>query len=184
MATLHTVAVKMTDQVIICPSKLMVPKPLTREAFETYGEVIEVTEQNKHFEINDGHTMRHHDLAKVDVKNGENGKAIISIFRSNPLPQPIAIEMMERHPLGSQAFIPMGNQPYLVVVAPKGEFDIDKLEVFLAQSNQGVNYSTGTWHHFCLALNSQSDFLVVDRAGDGENCDVLKLDGQLVIKAV
>jgi ureidoglycolate lyase len=89
--------------------------------------------------------------------------------------------MMERHPLGSQAFIPMSNQPYVVVVAPSGELDTSKIEVFLASSKQGVNYHKGTWHHFCLALNQESDFLVVDRGGKGDNCDVEKLDGSLVI---
>jgi ureidoglycolate lyase len=69
----------------------------------------------------------------------------------------------------------------LVVVAPKGELDISKIEVFLATAEQGVNYHTGTWHHFCLALNQPSDFLVVDRGGDGDNCDVVTLDGSLVI---
>jgi ureidoglycolate lyase len=88
---------------------------------------------------------------------------------------------MERHPLSSQAFIPMGQQPYLVVVAPKGEFDINKIEVFLASSNQGVNYHKGTWHHYCLALHQVSDFIVVDRGGAGDNCDVVNLDGSLVI---
>jgi ureidoglycolate lyase len=92
--------------------------------------------------------------------------------------------MMERHPLSSQAFIPMGQQPYLVVVAPCGELDISKIEVFLATANQGVNYHKGTWHHYCLALKEVSDFIVVDRGGEGHNCDVIKLDGSLVIAQV
>ena len=78
-----------------------------------------------------------------------------------------------------------GKEPYLVVVAPKGDFDIEKLAVFIAQPHQGVNYHRGTWHHYCLALNCVSDFLVVDRiANDGvseNNCDVIELDGSLVI---
>jgi len=168
----------------IVPKKI-VPKQLTAEAFTAFGDVIEASSQANNFAINDGFTQRYHDLAKVDVAGADDdnnkGHALINIFRSTPLTQPIAIKMMERHPHGSQAFIPLGENPYLVVVAPAGEFELGKIEVFLASSKQGVNYHKGTWHHFCLALNSESDFLVVDRGGNGDNCDVLELDGSLVI---
>ena len=165
----------------VTAKQVIAPKPLTAEAFAAFGDVIEVRDNVKHFPINDGFTERYHDLANVDVTNNE-GKAIISIFRSTPLAQPIAIKMMERHPHGSQAFIPMSDNKYLVVVAPAGEFDLNNIEIFLANSTQGVNYHKGTWHHFCLALGSESDFLVVDRGGEGDNCDVLELDGSLVIE--
>jgi len=158
----------------------VVPQQLTAENFALYGDVISVSESAEHFAINDGHTMRYHDLAEVDVAE-QQGKTLLNIFRSTPLVFPLPIGMMERHPLGSQAFIPMSNQPYVVVVAPPGELDTSKIEVFLANSKQGVNYHKGTWHHFCLALNQESDFLVVDRGGKGDNCDVEKLDGSLVI---
>jgi ureidoglycolate lyase len=160
--------------------QILTPKPLTNEAFCDFGDVIEASTEAKNFAINAGFTQRYHDLAKVDV-NDNNGHVLINIFRSTPLAQPIAIKMMERHPHGSQAFIPMGSNSYLVVVAPAGEFDANNIEVFIANSNQGVNYYKGTWHHFCLALGSESDFLVVDRGGAGDNCDVLELDGSLVI---
>ena len=158
----------------------VVPQQLTAENFAVYGDVISVSESAEHFAINDGHTMRYHDLAEVDVTE-QQGTTLLNIFRSTPLAFPLPIEMMERHPLGSQAFIPMSNQPYVVVVAPSGELDTSKIEVFLASSKQGVNYHKGTWHHFCLALNEVSDFLVVDRGGKGDNCDVEKLNGSLVI---
>jgi len=160
--------------------QIITPKPLTSEAFSAFGDVIEVSNNANNFSINDGFTQRYHDIAKVDV-NDKQGHAIISIFRSTPLAQPIALKMMERHPYGSQAFIPMGENPYLIVVAPAGEFELNNIEVFIANSNQGVNYHKGTWHHFCLALVSESDFLVVDRGGKGDNCDVLELDGSLII---
>ncbi len=160
------------------------PKPLTRDNFAAFGDVIEVSDQAQHFSINRGYTERYHDLAKVDVAE-QGGRPLISIFRATPLQQPIApivIDTMERHPLSSQAFIPLGENPYLVVVAPAGDFDRNAIEVFLAQSNQGVNYHRGTWHHFCLALNTVSDFLVVDRGGDGDNCDEVSLDVSLEIQ--
>ncbi|MEP2652114.1 MAG: ureidoglycolate lyase [Paraglaciecola sp.] len=162
-------------------NQLVKPKALTSESFEAFGDVIEVNSESTNFSINDGYTQRYHDLATVDVSEN-NGRTLINIFRSTPLAQPIAIKMMERHPLSSQAFIPMGSAPYLVVVAPKGELDTDKIEVFLARADQGVNYHKGTWHHYCLALSQVSDFLVVDRGGDGDNCDVVTLDGSIVVE--
>jgi ureidoglycolate lyase len=159
---------------------LITPKTLTAAAFLPFGEVIEASTEVENFSINDGYTQRYHNLAKVDV-NAKSGQAGMSIFRSTPLARPIAIKMMERHPLASQAFMPLGNEPYLVVVAPKGELDVKQIEVFIATAGQGVNYSAGTWHHYCLALNKSSDFLVVDRIGEGDNCDVVELDGSLVI---
>ena len=156
------------------------PQPLTAEKFAAYGDVISVSDSTEYFAINDGHTMRYHNLANIDVAD-QQGRAIVNIFRSTPLTFPLPIEMMERHPLGSQAFIPLGKEPYLVVVAAKGKLDTSKIEVFLATAEQGVNYHKGTWHHFCLALKQESDFLVIDRGGEGDNCDVEKLDGSLVI---
>ncbi len=168
----------MTDKL-----QFITPTPLTKDAFSAFGDVIEATADANNFAINDGFTQRYHNLAKVDV-NDNNGHTSINIFRSTPLAQPIVIKMMERHPHGSQAFIPMGQNPYLVVVAPAGEFDVSKIEVFIANSSQGVNYHKGTWHHFCLALDSESDFLVVDRAGEGDNCDVLELNSLLTIAKI
>jgi len=157
----------------------ILPQPLTCEGFSAFGDVIAVSDNAEHFTINDGFTERYHNLAKLDL-TAELGQAGVSIFRSTPLQRVsnnITIKMMERHPLSSQAFMPLGNEPYLVVVAPKGEFDIAQLKVFIASNNQGVNYHAGTWHHYCLALNKVSDFLVIDRIGKGDNCDVITLDG-------
>src|SRR5699024_6104509 len=107
-------------------------------------------------------TERYHDLAKLDP--GADGKIIVSIFRGQARSLPIKISMMERHPLGSQAFIPMGTEPYLVVVArPETKPTIADLEVFYCTSEQGVNYAKGVWHHPLLALNQTSDFLIIDR---------------------
>lgn len=160
-----------------------IPLPLTATAFAPFGDVIETGSKAKCFAINQGYTQRFHDLAKVDVtQNG--GRAGISIFRSTPLPAPLEIRLLERHPLSSQAFFPLSDNPYLVVVAPPGDLDESAIQVFLAQAGQGVNYYAGTWHHFCLALESESDFLVVDRIGAGDNCDevFLKAPFQISLK--
>ena len=156
-------------------------QPLTAEAFIPFGDVIEASQQAKSFIINQGFTQRFHDLSNVDVlANG--GHVSINIFRSQPLPLPIGIYLLERHPLSSQAFMPLSGRPYLVVVAPPGNLDESQVKVFLASPQQGVNYHAGTWHHFCLALYKESDFLVIDRVGDGPNCDEQMLEQTLFIE--
>ncbi|MDQ7048428.1 MAG: ureidoglycolate lyase [Enterobacterales bacterium] len=161
--------------------KTVKPKILTQEAFTIYGDVIQVSDKAKVFAINDGFSQRYHDLAKIDLLANQ-GKVLVNIFRSTPLALPMTIKKMERHPLSSQAFMPLGNEPYLVVVAPAGDFNEDAIEVFLASSDQGVNYHAGTWHHFSLALNQTSDFLVIDRGGEGDNCDLEKLHQPFLIE--
>ena len=149
-------------------------KPLTRENFCSFGDVIDVCDSNHIIAINDGLANRHHDLATVDVSD-QSGQAIISIIDTDKTPLPLRVSVMERHPIGSQAFMPIGNSPYIVLVAPAGEFDADKLQGFLAQANQGINYAKGTWHHACISHIQPNQFLVVDRGGEGENCDFVTL---------
>ena len=150
-------------------------RPLTREAFAPYGEVIEASDAVQHFTINAGNTERYHDLARIEP--GPDGRVIVSLFRGQPRALPFTVTMMERHPLASQAFIPMSGRPYLVVVAPAGAAPrVEDLRVFLARADQGVNYATGVWHHPLLALEGVSDFLVVDRSGPGHNCDEVQLE--------
>jgi ureidoglycolate lyase len=146
---------------------------LTREAFAPFGDVIEL-DGARHYPINEGTTERYHDLAKVDVMT-QGGRPLINVFRAQPRTWPIAISMMERHPLGSQAFVPLSDAPYLIVVAPAGELDAAGLRAFSTHGWQGVNYAKGVWHHPLLALDRVSDFLVVDRGGDGPNCDEVQL---------
>ena len=155
-------------------------EPLTAEAFAPYGDVMEVCEANKIIPINYGKTERHHDLATVDVAD-ENGSPVISIFRSVPTQLPFQVKIMERHPLGSQAFMPLTGNPYVVLVAPAGELDPGQIRAFFVQTRQGVNYHKGTWHHYCLGLNISNDFLVVDRGGEGDNCDEIELPEDLEI---
>ena len=149
------------------------PQPLTAAAFAPFGDVIEASEHARQIPINHGYTTRFHDLAGIDVADG-NGRAIVSLFRARPLNPPL-LKVFERHPLGSQAFMPLGGRPFLVAVAPAGHFDPAAVQVFRAQPHQGVNYAKGTWHHFLLALEAESDFLVIDREGPGDNCDELDL---------
>ena len=153
---------------------------LNAENFAPYGDVISVTPEQTPLLINDGNTKRFHDLAQVDTAQG-GGRPLINIFRSTPLAHPVKIEKMERHPLSSQAFIPLSDNPFLVVVAPAGQFEESEIRAFLAEPDQGVNYHRGVWHHYSLALGGVSDFLVVDRGGDGENCDEITLQTPLLL---
>ena len=153
---------------------LLKPEPLTAEAFAPYGDVIE-TENRDFFMINNGSTQRYHRLA--DVETAEDGNAIISIFRAQALEMPLRIKMMERHPLGSQAFIPLKAQPFLILVAVKGdELKADQIRAFISDGQQGVNYHRGVWHHPVLTCAAEDDFLIVDRAGEGNNCDEFYFD--------
>lgn len=153
---------------------------LTREAFAPFGDVIEAGDGARHFPINGGNTERYHDLATIDP--GPGGRVIVSIFRGLPRSLPFRVEMMERHPLASQAFFPLSGRPYLVVVAPAGEIPLAAdIRVFLARGDQGVNYAPGVWHHPLLALGASSDFVVIDRSGPGENCDEVELQESCVI---
>jgi ureidoglycolate lyase len=154
--------------------KTLTLEPLTREAFAPFGDVIEL-EGARHFPINGGTTERFHDLAHVDIGADEGGRPLISVFRGQPRPQPVEISMMERHPLGSQAFLPLRDVAYLVVVAPAGEFDPARLRAFHTQGWQGVNYARGVWHHPLIVLDREGDFIVVDRGGSQPNCDEIDL---------
>ena len=146
--------------------------PLTADAFAPFGDVIEASDRAEVMAINYGWTRRFNALTDVSVGDG---RPIISLFRSKPL-QPLVLKVFERHPLGSQAFMPLQGRPYLVAVAPPGGFDVASVRVFRAAAHQGVNYARGTWHHFLLALEAESDFRVVDRDGDpGENLDEVEL---------
>lgn len=152
-------------------SKTLRPLPLNAEAFAPYGEVLSDKTARETRLINDGYTTRFHDMAAVDTL-AEGGRPGLSLFRSTPLARPIQIRRMECHPVASQAFMPLSPRPYLVVVAPDAPGtsktpDWEQLEVFLAVG-QGVSYRAGTWHHFSLALEAVSDFLVIDRLKDGE----------------
>ncbi|HKP77658.1 MAG TPA: ureidoglycolate lyase [Phenylobacterium sp.] len=149
----------------------LTPELLTADAFAPFGDVIEASERAEVMPINYGWTTRFHALADVAVGDGH---AIISILRSRPL-TPLVLKVFERHPLGSQAFMPLSGRPFLVAVAPRGDFDPAAVRIFRAEAGQGVNYARGTWHHFLLALEAESDFLVVDREGAGENLEEIAL---------
>jgi ureidoglycolate lyase len=150
----------------------LTPKPLTAQAFATFGNVVEV-EGHKPLDINQGYALRFDDLAAIDVA-AELGRTKASIFVANPRPRPITIDMMERHPLGTQLFYPLQNKVWWVVVCDNPQ-DPASFHAFTATGLQGVNYNRNTWHFPLLVADPESRFLVVDRAGPGNNLEEVTL---------
>lgn len=156
-------------------------EPLTSEAFAPFGDVIDAR-TSASFPINAGRTQRHHDLAKVETL-GENARTLINIFVSQPVTLPLELTFLERHPQGSQAFMPLHQERFIVVVAPPGEhINPDDVRAFVTDGRQGVNYRAGTWHAIQSVLEHEGEFLVVDRGGDGDNCDEFPLAISVVLE--
>jgi len=150
------------------------PKPITKENFSKFGDMI-TTENIKPLEINNGYAKRFDEIAKIDTSSG-NGETTISIFSALKRSFPMKIDMMEKHPLGSQAFIPMKETTFLTIVSPEGDkLNLEKIESFIVPKGIGVNYKTGIWH-FPLISTEDMDFLVVDRKGSGDNLVIENLD--------
>ena len=159
-------------------SETLIAQPLTADAFSPYGDVIEKPGAEQIL-INRDKCVRHHALSCADVissKAGDAGKVGISIFAGTPYELPHVLDLVERHPLGSQAFYPLGNDPWLVTVcADEGGRPV-KPVAFLATSDQGINIKRGTWHGVLTPLYHPADFLVVDRIGDGDNLEEFTFD--------
>jgi ureidoglycolate lyase len=144
---------------------------LTAPAFAPFGDVIEVRDDAPFHEINRGFAKRFDGLAAIDTA-AQGGTTAVAIVRARPHALPFNVAMLERHLLGSQAFVPLSGQAYLVVVAPAGPVpDVSSLRCFVCANGQGVNYARGTWHHPLLAIDAESAFLVIDRAGSSGEVD-------------
>ena len=147
-------------------------EPLSAQAFAPFGDVIEV-DPTKAFDINDGFTTRNHALARAQT----DADVILSIFEGRV--RALTVAMLECHPLGSQAFIPLAGQDWLAVVAATAE--PDACRAFLCKGNQGLQYNAGVWHHPLLVLGAAQNFLVVDRDGEGDNLSEVFFDTTLKI---
>jgi ureidoglycolate lyase len=149
--------------------RIITAKPLSRKAFAEFGDVIDKC-GDFHYPINKGMTERYHGLANVEAV-GPNSRVSISIGAGKPYNFPLKLRMVERHPFGSQAFIPLAGQPFLVVVCPNGENGPGEPQAFLTQPGQGVNYPRNLWHGVLTPIGCEQDFLIVDRDGDGSNLE-------------
>ena len=159
--------------------KIIKPIKITRKNFSTYGDLIS-SDDVKAIDINAGYAKRFDNLANVDtLKDG--GKTIVSIFSALKRTFPMKIDMMEKHPLGSQAFIPMKETTFLSFVAPAGDApEINKIQSFIIPPKMGVNYKPGIWH-FPLISTEDTNFLVIDRKGSGKNLVIHKFDKEEIV---
>lgn len=150
-------------------SKIITTTPLTRENFAPFGDVID-TDGDNHYPINGGRCERYHDLARVEA-TGENARVLISLFKGTPYAFPLKLAMVERHPFGSQAFIPLSPRPFLVVVCDDTPNGPGEPHAFLTKPGQGVNYPRNLWHGVLTPIGEPQDFAVIDRGGDGKNLE-------------
>ena len=146
---------------------LIKPIKITKKNFSKFGDLIN-TKKRKPIIINNGYAKRFHNLVKINTSS-KKGNPIVSIFSAKKRSFPMKIDMMENHPLGSQAFIPMKETTFIVFVAPKGKMpNINKIKSFIVPKQTGVNYKPGIWH-FPLISKKNMNFLVIDRKGNGNN---------------
>lgn len=150
-------------------SRTIFIEPLTHDAYAPFGQVIE-TAGAHHYPINGGMTERYHDLARVEL-GGVHPRPLISIARGQPYDLPLTLKMVERHPLGSQAFHPLSQRPFLSIVAPDLGGVPGVPRAFLAGPGQGINMAMNTWHAVLTPLGETSDFLIIDRGGEGNNLE-------------
>lgn len=143
-------------------------EPLTAAAFAPFGDVIEAAGEAS-FAFNRGMAQRFHDLARTEATG--DGRIGVSIGRALPYTLPVTLDMVERHPLGSQAFVPLGPDPFIVVVAPDEGGRPGRPRAFLTRPGQGVNYPRNVWHGVLTPLDRAADFLIVDRIGTGVNLE-------------
>lgn len=159
--------------------KRLVAQPLTAAAFAPFGDVLEVAGVPDKI-INQGLCGRHHDLAALDF--GPGGRAGISLFDAEPRALPYTLELVERHPEGSQAFLPMHVNPWLVIVAEAGKTP-GAIHAFLTAPGQGANFHRGTWHGVLTPLHAPGLFAVVDRIGATANLQEHWLEEPVLITA-
>lgn len=148
-------------------SRKVAIRPLETQAFAPFGDVIETAGEPDRI-INQGLCGRWHDRARLDFGDGRAG---LSLFRADVRALPLALEMVERHPEGSQAFIPMNMAPFLVIVAPDDGGRPGRPLAFRTAPGQAVNFLRGTWHGVLTPLHAPGLFAVIDRIGDGANLE-------------
>lgn len=157
--------------------QILTARPIDAEHFRPFGDVFDA-EGKPDMIINGGRCGRHHDRVRLDVGGGRAG---ISLFRTQAVEIPYALTVMERHPLGAQAFIPMSEDPFVVVVAEDDGGRPGRLHAFLTRPRQGVSYLPNTWHAPLIALRNDAVFAVVDRTGPGDNLEEFTYDKPVTV---
>lgn len=152
--------------------------PLTAAAFAPYGDVIELSGAPDKI-INQGMCGRHHDLARLDFSDGRAG---ISLFDAKARSFPYLVDMVERHPQGSQAFVPISQVPFLVIVADDEGGVPVRLKAFITQPGQSINLHRGVWHGVLAPINAPGQYVVIDRIGVGDNLEEFWFETQYVVE--
>ena len=147
-------------------------EPLTATAFAPFGDLLDCSGDPDKI-INQGLCGRYHDRATLDFADGRAG---ISLFKAELRSLPYTLDLLERHPLGSQAFVPMSFDPFLVIVAPDENGKPGTPRAFLTQAGQAINFHRNTWHGVLTPLSGTGLFAVIDRIGDGANLQEHWLD--------
>ena len=159
--------------------KIIKPTKISKLNFSQYGDLIS-TNNIKPIDINEGYAKRFDNLAKINTSK-DKGETVLSIFSALKRSFPMRIDMMEKHPLGSQAFVPMKETIFLSFVAPPGDApEINKIRSFIIPPKMGINYKPGIWH-FPLISTEDTDFLVIDRKGSGNNLITHKFNNNKII---
>ena len=154
------------------------PKKINKTNFSKFGQIID-TSKKKYFRINNGYAKRYDNLCKINTSL-KKGRTIVSIFSAKKRKFPMKVDMMEKHPLGTQAFVPMKETSFLVFVAPKGNKpDLKKIQSFRIPKQTGINLNPGIWH-FPLISTKDMNFLVVDRKGKGNNLIIHKFQKEKI----
>ena len=159
--------------------KIIKPIKINRSNFATYGDLISTSDVNP-ININAGYAKRFDNLANLNTSK-DGGQTIVSIFSALKRTFPMTVDMMEKHPLGTQAFIPMKETIFLSFVAPLGNSpDINKIQSFIIPPRTGINYKPGIWH-FPLISTEDTNFIVIDRKGKGENLIIHKFKKEKIV---
>lgn len=140
-------------------------QPITKEAFAPYGDVLDCAGEPDKI-INQGKCGRYHDRATLDFGAGRAG---ISLFKAELRALPLTLDMMERHPEGSQCFVPMSHDAFLVIVAPDAGGAPGAPLAFRTEPGQAINFHRNTWHGVLTPLSGTGLFTVIDRIGAGDN---------------
>lgn len=158
----------------------IIARSLTGKAFAPYGDVLEVNGAPDKL-INKGLCGRFHDRARLDF--GPEGRAGISIFNAQPRALPYRLEMMERHPEGSQAFVPLHSHPFLIIAAPDDGGVPGRPEAFLSNGAQAINFLRNIWHGVLTPLADPGLFAVIDRIGETPNLEEIWFETPYVVKS-
>jgi ureidoglycolate lyase len=158
-------------------SPVLTPKPITAAAFAPYGDLL-MLKDKPDLLINEGMCGRHHDLAKLDFADGKGG---ISLFDASLRSFPHSVTLVERHPLGSQAFIPLSQTSFLVVVADDDDGTPKNLQAYLTAPGQAINLHRGIWHGVLAPLELPGLFAVIDRIGTEKNLEEFWFDTPFMV---